>query len=359
MNKSAVICEFGNSHDELLYSQFEFLKMSGYTTHFIGNESLKSRFDFYDNIDNYYFLNFSGNQLSKFYQIVKTWQYIRKFDIQNIILNTIEGTPVRNFCLFPFGKRKVSGIIHNAGNLKSSSKTFQKIIIPKIKKMFTLNPYIWKNSGSELDIKNEYIYPIARPKFLAERIKPDNEFWIIIPGLVEAERRDYFLLLETLKNKSVPKEIKFILLGKSMHNKGIGSELKIKIAEYNLENNFILFDDYVDNSTFRNYMSNGDILATLIHPGAGNFRSYSSTKTSGTFLMSFSYMIPMLNHEYFENFEDINISSIFYNSDNFYEKIISLKENPQILKLIKSQMVNHNKFDFEVNRQKYIKLVEY
>lgn len=355
--KKAVICEFGDSHDDILYGQFEFLKKTGYATYFIGNKALEARLQEYDNIDHTLYLDFSKGQISNFYQIIKTWLFIYKNGIDDIILNTIEGTPVRNFCLLPWGRKKLTGIIHNAGNLISNSTTFNKIIKPKIKKMYTLNNYIWKNVGDGLDIENEFIYPLRYPKFKSIINKPDGEFWIVIPGLVESGRRDYFHLIESLKSKSIPNGIKFILLGKSMHKKGLGPQIKELIANYNVQNNFIIFDDYVDNNTFRSYLNEADILASLIHPGKSNFGNYSTNKTSGTFLLSFAHKLPILNHEYFSSYEDINVSSVFYNLSNLVETILNLYTNKNIILDIKKQMEVNPNLDFENNRAKYISLL--
>lgn len=355
--KSVALCEFGDSHDDIIYGQFEFLKKSGFTTHFIGNKALENRLTEYDNIDYRFFLDFDSGQIGNFYQIVKTWRYIRKNAINNIVLNTIEGTPVRNFCIFPFGKRNITGIIHNAGNLLSESTTFKKIIIPKIKKMYTLNNYIWKNVGAGLDIENEFVYPLRFPTYNMVISKPKNEFWIIIPGLVESGRRDYIHLLDSIKSESLPKEIKFILLGKSMHPKGIGPKIKQLITEYDLHDNVVMFDDYVDNNTFRSYLDNADLLATLIHPGKGNFDNYSTNKTSGTFLLSFAHKLPMLNHEYFMSYDDINISSVFYNMNNFAETVKNVFFNREQIIHIKDEMSKNLNFDFVFNRKKYLKLL--
>lgn len=356
--KKAVICEFGDSHDDILYGQFEFLKLSGFETHFVGNFELKERLLMYGNVDKFNYLDFKKGQLSNFLQIVKTWNYIRRNNIKNVVLNTIEGTPVRNFCLFPFGDVNVCGVIHNGGNLQSKSTTFQKIIIPKIKKMYTLNPYIWNNIGYGHNIKNQFIYPLKHPKFNSNYTKPNNQFNIVIPGLVESERRDYMTLLQSLKGKQVPENIKFVLLGRSMHKKGIGKQIKEFLNDNSLANNFIIFDDYVDNNTFNSHMSNADLLLTLIHPGISNFDNYSKNKTSGTFLLSFSYKIPMLNHSFFKNYEDINIASVFYEIDELFDKILYLSKNSQEISKIKQNIQNNVNFDFEHNRKKYIKFLE-
>ncbi|GAB1372221.1 hypothetical protein MASR1M45_22830 [Candidatus Kapaibacterium sp.] len=358
MNKKAAICEFGDSHDDILYGQFEFLKRSGYRTYFISNRKLEDRVSNYDNIDSKLFLDFGKGQSANFYQIYKTWQFIKSNLIDKVILNTIEGTPVRNFCLFPFGKTTVAGIIHNAGNLTGNSFTFDRIIKPKIKKMFTLAPYIWGNSGNNADIKNEHIYPIKYPKHEITVRKPEGEFWLVIPGLVEKDRRDYLTFLDSIKGKSLPTNLKIILLGKSMHKNGAGALIKEFLTANSLSSNFVLFDNFVENSVFRDYVMQADLFAPLIHPGKGNFESYSTNKTSGTYLLAYANNAPLMCHEYFLQYPDICDSSVFYNLDNLYEILIDAVKKPDIIKNIRANIQNNQNFDFEFNRKKYISLIE-
>jgi hypothetical protein len=354
--KKAVLCEFGTSHDDIFYSQFEFLKLSGYETHFIGNRIFQERLKKYDNIDYSYFLDFGKGQISNFNEIIKTWKYIRKNNINIIILNTLDGTPVRNFCLFPFGNRIVSGIIHNAGNLNGNSFTFNKIIKPKIKRIYALNSYIWNNIKLN-DTKKDWVYPITPVKFEKIIHKPDGEFWFVIPGLVEEDRRDYHSLFDSLAKFSPPKYIKFIFLGKYMHNRGMGNKLLDYISKLNLQDNVILFEDYINDNVFHSYLSQADLIATLIHPEKGNFKNYSTNKISGSYLISFAHKVPLFCHEHFISYDDINSSAIFYNLENMSEKILEVYHNRTILKDVKHQILSNPNFDFEFNRNKYVGLL--
>jgi hypothetical protein len=356
--KKVVLCEFGESHDDIFFAQFEFLKQSGFETFFIGHSIFRDRLKNYPNIDHQYFLDFGNGKIKDFKQIRETWKIIKQNEINHIILNTLGGTPVRNFCLFPFGNRTVVGIIHNAGNLTSKSFTYNRIIKPKIKRIFALNSYIWDNIKTDAKLKKTSIYPISFPNFTLNINKPKDEFWIVVPGLVESDRRDYFHLLSTISEKRLPPEIKLIFLGKSMHSKGCGTEIRKIIDENNLHNNIIMFDDFVDWDTFRSYITNADLLATLIHPEYTNFANYSTNKISGTYLLSFGHKIPLLSHEHFMTYEDIKTSSLFYNQRNLAETIDFLYRNREYIEKVKLNMIPNPNFDFEYNRKKYISMLE-
>ncbi len=352
--KKAAICEFGDSHDDIFYGQFEFLKKSGFETFFIGNSIFEGRLLLYDNIDHAFFLSMGKNGLNNFLQIRKAWQLIKKHNITNIILNTIEGTHVRNFCLFPSGNRLITGIIHNAGNLTGSSFTYNKIIKPKITRMYALNGYIQTSIGTKISHISDWVYPLAIPKFNKIKLKSDGDFHIVVPGLVEHARRDYPFLIRALLNFDLPAKLKVILLGKSMHEKGLGREIKEIIKNSPLNEKLIMFDDFVDWDTFRSHVDSADLLLPLLHPGYRNFNNYTATKITGTYLLSFAHKIPLFSHEYFDRNDDIGNSSLFYNPDNFAHKLCELAQNPSQIYDVKQKMLNNPNFDFEFNRKKYV-----
>lgn len=355
--KKAVLCEFGDSHDDIFYAQFEFLKKSGFETFFIGNRIFEQRIKEYDNLEKAFFLDFGQGQIQNFNQIRKTWKLIRKYNINYIILNTIDGTPVRNFCLFPFHNRVVTGIIHNAGSLYNGSFTFDYLIKPKIKRMFALNSYIWQNNSLPQNLKTEWVYPIAYPHFNPKLSKKNNEFHIVVPGLVESSRRDYYSLVNSLTGFNLPENIKIILLGKSMHAKGIGKELKEMAAGSKLDKNFVFFDDFVDWDTFRSYINSADLIAPLLHPEHGNFGNYTSTKITGSYLLAFAHKIPLLSHIYFNQGGDIGNSSIFYDTDMLADVILKCYTDRSLILNVRRKMLENSNFDFEFNRRKYVDFI--
>jgi hypothetical protein len=352
--KRAAICEFGDSHDDIFYAQFEFLKKSGFETFFIGHRIFEGRLVLHDNIDHAFFLDIGKSGVSDFLQIYKTWQFINKHNITNVILNTIEGTHVRNFCLFPFGNRLVTGIIHNAGNLVSDSFTYNKIIKPKINRMFALNAYIQSSIGTKITHISDWVYPLAMPKYNKLAVKKEGEFNAVVPGLVEHSRRDYHFLIRSLLNADLPENLKIILLGKSMHGKGLGREIKEAVKDSPLKEKLVMFDDFVDWDTFRSYVDSADLLLPLLHPGYRNFNSYTATKITGTYLLSFAHKVPLFSHEYFDRNDDIGNSSLFYNPENFTRKLCELALNRSQIYEVKQKMANNPNFEFEFNRKKYI-----
>jgi hypothetical protein len=358
MKQKAAILEFGTSHDDIFYSQVRFLKESGYEVYLVLNRVFENRLSNYGEFDGTFLMDLKDVGYGDFIEVIKAWKFLRRNKIKYIILNTVQGTGARNFCLLPHWGMNLTGIVHNADLLAGKSSTFRFYIKPRLKKFFALNKYIWDNINLSKRFSYDWIYPIFTEKTKSVITKRNNEFWVVIPGNVETERRDYIGLLSALKGKQLPENLKFVLLGKSMHSGGAGEKIKALIKEYSLENNFVMFDGFVEWDAFNDYTSQADLIATLIHPSAKSFANYSTSKISGSYLIAFNNKVPLLSHNYFENYCDIAESAFFYESDDIYTQIISLYNNRQMVEQKKIEMQNNQNFDFEFQRLKYVALVE-
>lgn len=358
MKQKAAIIEFGTSHDDIFYSQVKFLKESGYEVYLILNRVFENRLSNYGDFDGTFFMDFSGNGFGDWKEVYKARKFLRRNGIKHIILNTVQDTSVRNFLMFPQWGMNLTGIIHNAELLVGKSTTYRYIIKPRLKKYFALNKYIWDNINMGEGFYCDWLYPIYTKKSEAIIEKPIDEFWIVIPGNVETERRDYIGLLSTLEGKDLPHTLKFVLLGKSMHSGGAGERIKLLIKEYGLENNFVMFESFVDWDVFNDYTSQADLIATLIHPTAKSFANYSKSKISGSYLIAYDNKVPLLSHSYFKSYSDIAESAFFYESDCIYTQIMELYNNRLLLEQKKIEMQNNPNFDFEFQRKKYMGLVE-
>lgn len=358
MKQKAALLEFGTSHDDIFYSQVKFLKESGYEVYLVLNQVFEKRLSDYGDIDGSFFMNLETGGFNNWKEVFKAWKFLRRNKVKYIILNTVQGTGTRNFCLLPHWGMNLTGIIHNAELLVGNSSTFRFYIKPRLKKYFALNQYIWDNIDLGKGFHCDWLYPVFTEKTKTVITKNPDEFWVVIPGNVEIERRDYPGLLSALKGKDLPENLKFVLLGKSMHRRGAGEQIKQLIKEYGLERNFVMFPGFVEWGVFNDYTSQADLIATLIHPTAKSFANYSTSKISGSYLIAFNHKVPLLCHSYFKNYSDISESAFFYGDNDIYEQIMNLYNNRSLLAQKKSDMANNQNFDFEFQRKKYIGLVE-
>lgn len=98
-----------------------------------------------------------------------------------------------------------------------------------------------------------------------------------------------------LEKKQINKNTKFLILGNTKSKDGqiLISEIKKK----NVANYFILFDYFIPNSDYYNYVFSSDYILPLLHQDI----NYLNFKISGTFNLAYSFKKPILYQAYFKN----------------------------------------------------------
>jgi hypothetical protein len=213
---------------------------------------------------------------------------IRDNHIDTLILGTTEIKPVRY--LLPFLPRvNIIGIVHNSAKLNSSA-AFKYFYPIRIRKYFVLGDYIRRNITGLSEERVFAYYPVYFPKPV-DRValtKPSHEKWIIIPGAVRSERKDYILLLRKIHEHGLPENIRLVLLGKSYEGE---REIDALIRGVNArEERIVTFDEYLDFDTFHEYLSKADFVLPLLKITADLF--YDDKRISGAFNLAYGYRLP-------------------------------------------------------------------
>jgi len=356
MNKKAAIIELGTSHEECFYSQILFLRKGGWEVDLLTSSILRDRTRHLP--VNKIFFDFGKGIYHDIVNLMRIRKFIIKKKITKVILNSAHGILVRNFLLFPFPKEiEFIGVIHDAGKILNSSN--QKFINKKVQKYFVLSDYVldYIHSLKLKEQRFESFYPIFQPDYFSNKIiKPENEFWICVPGRVEQKRRDYNTLLKNLNEIKLSNNIKIILLGR-IDNK-IKPELRSTLEKLNLNNQFILFEKFISNEIFYKYLQMSDLVLTLIHPTDIWFEKYSKTQISGSYNMALTYKIPMLCEKSFSDYEDFKDTSFFYEKENLIDKINELSADREYFLSEKNKMYKQAKWNFDYQSKKYIDFIE-
>ena len=135
-------------------------------------------------------------------------------------------------------------------------------------------------------------------------------------------------------------------------------QLKETLNRLKLTDQFILFDEYLDNKTFYSYLKSSDIVLPLIHPSADRFNKYFRTQISGSYNMAFTYKIPLLCEKSFSVYEDFIDTSFFYEVDNMIEKINELASDKDHTIRKRNTMYKLPKWNYDFQRDRYIKFLE-
>jgi len=357
LNKKVIIVEFYNSHSEVLYSTVEFFNKSGYEVHIWLNDIQK----YNSELTPYVTLNYhkSNTHISRIFFILRLISYIRKNDIGLVFINTADGLQVRNFCIASLlFKYEVSGILHIADRLLSS--TTQKIISRKLKKYFVLSHYILKNikAINISGLKFGVFYPLKINYKSRGKKKSDDKFVISIPGEISPYRKSYFGLIEILRKHKdeLPVNVKFELLGTVRIDEG--KAVIEKIYEYGLNDYFILYNKFIPDEKYYEQCELADIIMPLIHPDVDNFENYLKYQITGAYDIAYIFKKPLIMHSSFKIIDDFNGFTVYYDEDNLIEILNTISKDKKLLGGLMDYYASLDRFEFEVQRNNFIQIIE-
>ncbi|PKB43911.1 hypothetical protein AX016_2121 [Cellulophaga sp. RHA19] len=342
------IVEVSESHEECIYSQVSFLTSTGYNVDLYIHPKINSQIENYRHLFNdIVIIDFENTSfLKRIYQQKKLLKKLNNYD--KIIFNTASSSKiVRNLCLLlKFSKVECIGILHN---VKKIEKSFtQSLITLKIKKYFVLNDFIIPSRDIK-KIKIVSFYPIFFPNIKKDiTLDKKNKIWITVPGRLDYNRRDYDFLFETIRDLKNTDNIKIILLGKI--NTSNGLKILKKLKDFNIENNFILFSNFIDNNTFHNYLKKSDYILPLLKESD----DYLKYKITGTFNLAFSYKKTIISDDFYTKIPDLMENSIFYTKTNFKETISNINDG---ILVKKDHTYKDVKWNYKTQKEQYLSLI--
>lgn len=350
MIKVAIV-EIGGSHDECILTQVIALKQTNCYVVFCGTSKMyHSNFEFEKFFDEFHEITLPQSMLGDFFCMRNLNKWFLKNKITKVILNTAQGGHMRNLCLTSNKSIKFYGILHTIKLLQGSFT--QSLISKKVKDYFVLNDQLMVNAGKVKGLNLHSFYPLDYPIYDLEIAKPEDEIWITVIGGVENRRKDLSGFVNFAKETTA--NIRFIFLGKSDVNHPDVIDFKSHLDEKNLNSKVKLFDDFVTQAEFDAYLKVTDGILPLVHPGTPSAEEYFSRQISGAINVAFSYKIPMMIHEHYNQWEDFNQGIVFYSLENlnsrfvdFCGKLISLKQDLQ----------QNQKFSKELQQKKFSNVV--
>jgi organic radical activating enzyme len=141
---------------------------------------------------------------------------------------------------------------------------------------------------------------------------------------------------------------RFILLGRS--NTEEGNQIKSLINEKQLNCRFIVFDGFVPDTIFNDYLFSSDIIMPLIHPNIKGFANYLKNKITGTMNIAYAFEKPMLYHQDLHLLPEFSNHGIPYEAATLFEKLNALAEGTIELPICKN--VNQQE-----QREKYLAFI--
>lgn len=305
-----VLVEIGRSHDECLLTQMEAIKEGGFSCVLVCTDDVKERNPaFYQWVDE--FLVISDLKGERLKEVRHVWRHIKSLNPKCVVLNTAQGSMVRNLCLFAlFSKIEFVGIIHTL--LKTQGSFTQKVISWKVKKYAVLSEYLLGKITPKKGIKYDYFYPIVFPeKMKAQEHEGIN---VTVIGGVEKRRKDLEGFIEMIKKEG---NGHYYFLGKSDADNSDVKAFKEQIREAGLEKRITLFNSFVSHKEFSEILSKTDFILPLIHPETPSADQYFKNQITGAMTVSFGYKVPMLIQQSYGQIEEMKTASFYYNQDTY------------------------------------------
>lgn len=348
--KRIALVEIGGSHDECLLTQMRALhggsnELLLYTTQPIVDRNPS----FVNYLSQTHILSMSGSKSDKKREIKRLWSSLKEQKVDVVVLNTAQGKLILSLVLKAlFSKIQCVGIIHTSRMFKESFT--QKLISLKVKKYLVLSEFIKNDCPVSRNIKLDWFYPLDFPSVSENLVRDPNHFVII--GGVETRRKDLdgFLTLAA----SAPDSIRWTFLGKSDANSEEVRSFLEELELRNLTDRVTYFSDFVDQQTFVDTLATATGIVPLIHPDTNSADQYFKNQIPGAMNVALAFKIPMLIHEQYTNWTEIKDAAVYYNFDDFSDKINGLISNFEVLN---ETMERQEKFNGSFHRKSYSQFV--
>lgn len=354
VNLKIALIEFGESHDECLLSQAKALFNNDVIVFMYCSTSLWERNPAFQK---YAFRHISVKKTNSWRSQINLALSLRKSLLKNninkVVFNTAQGALVRNFCIVSPKKIELIGVLHTIKKLKSSFT--QKIITSRIKKYLVLNKSLLIKLKTPSKIKLGVFYPLEYSRGTQNIIKEKDKVWIVIPGEVQQRRKDLLGSIEMIENACQKnKNLQFIFLGRYDN---IWEETKEFIALLKMKRiytNCMFFNEFIDTDLFMSFVQKADFLWPMVHPNTKSAEEYFVNQISGTINLAFSLKIPLLIHQHYSSWEDLNSSSVLYSKSDFSNQLVSgIKQREEIIR----KMNNQANFSKEKQQAAYLNFI--
>ena len=325
------IVEVGGSHVETIYTIIHLLQLKGCEVSLVINQKLLPLIYDRSGIKNIKTVPDDLSKLSvQLREFGKLRSFLKKEEIETVFIGTTEIKPVRTLVFF-LPVKNIIGIVHHTRKLEKGS-TFKNILSLRMRKFMVLGDYLLKelkplSKYKVVSLDAVYFPPVKELKV----IKPVHEFWVVIPGMVHSDRRDYLPLIEILSKSNLRKELKIIFLGNlPREEKEIRQALNTWIEA---PSHVVTFDEYLDYDVFHSYLSQADLVLPLIKMEGDRF--YNDSRTSGSLNLGLGYQKPFLLPSTYNNNTIAPFSTYYSSHDELIDKMVSYIEDRSELVALK------------------------
>ncbi len=235
---------------------------------------------------------------------------------------------------------------------------FRFFIKIKVKSYIAISPFL-KDLILDNTTKKVHFVPFDFSNNIPKKNIKSRNFKIVVPGMVDSQRRDYDYLLDTIfeflsSNKKL--SIRFILLGKIDKHKEPLIFSKIKNINEKFGNVIDYFEKYISSYHFDKILTSSNFILSNLKRKIikqGYIEHYGKTKESGISYLLYKYSKPGIIPNWQNTLNGLESQLIEYSSKTDLIEVFKLINQNQIdiIKLQKNAISNKSEFNKYIIRE--------
>lgn len=306
------------------------------------------------------------SKLLYYFKAIRTINH-QKWDV--VFFNTLESDWLPNFLFFLTIHKRANLVltIHNIHSFfkVTETKSLRDFLKQKARRLALSKCRLNVYSNNLKECLLHYIpearpfqlpYRVFSPEARLDKTNAPQQFRIVIPGTVDADRRDYSFVLEVAQRLSHLSFIRIILLGRPYGARAVS----LMKAFGEMKDSVICYPDFVDEREFEQQMQNADMVwgpLTKYYSAKEAVEEYGISKETGITFAMIRYVLPGLFPSDVSVMDEIKTSVRFYNNaDSLVALITELSMNKEkLLALKKEAYANSLKFSPEKVKERFVR----
>lgn len=328
MTPHVLFIELSDHHDEVLLSYAQDSLELGMTVTVVCTEAVKNRLPLPNTVD---IITIGSNKSlgARISLAFRLRAEIRRRKISHVVFVTTGGTAVRDLTVLLPRSVHTVGVAHDTGKLSESVN--QRIVSTRINAFTVLADFVL----DDVPQPRRPVYVVPATSRLSDNdlqgIRPESDtFDIVIPGHVEWSRKAYADVLRSDVLQSLPKNVRFVILGGLDAASEAGKRL-MQLIRHLDSSRIVTFDQRVDHIRYQAWAQRASIILPLLHPSCPVYAEYTSTKISGAMSTAWAFGIPLLLERGFERHESLHPGTMFYEVNELPSVLRQVAEDPRLL----------------------------
>jgi hypothetical protein len=306
MRKAAIV-ELSGDHHECIHSHVHLLSPR-YETHIVGSSSIMTRRSAFPKATNYHEIQLSRNKLIRLTQLFLLASKLKREKYDLVMMNSLDQRVNRILVKLLPRRMGKFGVLHDLRNADNT--------LIRLDTIFVTNEHL----KSRLDHPSALLF---HPCFFihgnTNSPKANDQIRIIVPGSIDAKRRDYKQLIEALPK--LGDKFHLLIAGSvsSIEGQNLLEELRNSHSVCDIE----FVSNLSDEKNFLQVVGSAHFILPLLNPILQS--RYKTDKTSGSFNLSIGLCVPLILPKEFKEITPSRNSHVYYDENSLVDTINNLQ----------------------------------